>query len=163
MGREEHMRRRQFITLLGGAAAAWPLAARAQQAGKRSRIGYLGVSSSSLEPHYVDAFRQKLRDLGYIDGENIAIEFRCANQLPSMYPYREYVDAGGLISYAPSNIELFRGAATYVDKILKGARPSDLPVQEPTKFELVVNLQTAKALGLEVPLPLLARADEVIE
>jgi putative ABC transport system substrate-binding protein len=72
------MRRREFIMMLGGAAVLWPLAARAQQLGKRSRIGYLGVSSSSLEPHYTDAFRQKLRDLGYIDGENIAIEFRWA-------------------------------------------------------------------------------------
>jgi putative ABC transport system substrate-binding protein len=73
------------------------------------------------------------------------------------------VDAGGLISYAPSNIELFRGAASYVDKILKGAKPSDLPVQEPTKFELVVNLKTAKGLGLTVTPTLLATADEVIE
>jgi len=328
------VRRREFITLLGGAAAAWPIMAHAQHAGKTSRIGYLGISSSSLEPHYVGAFRQKLRELGYVDGENIAIEYRwaegqddrlpslaielvrlhpdiivttgtpgalaamqatktipivmassadpvaaglvaslarprenvtgftilgpeleakrlellkqtvpsvarvailrnpsnpavvsyfeatktagrtlqiapdpvaevrradefdeaflaiasarphalavladrfllahrkrivefaAANQLPSMYPYREYVDAGGLITYAPSNIELFRGAATYVDKILKGAKPSDLPVQEPTKFELVVNLKTAKALGLTVPPTLLATADEVIE
>jgi putative tryptophan/tyrosine transport system substrate-binding protein len=91
------------------------------------------------------------------------VEFAAANLLPSMYPYREYVDAGGLLSYAPSNIELFRGAATYVDRILKGAKPSDLPVQEPTKFELVVNLKTAKALGLTVPSTLLARADDVIE
>jgi putative ABC transport system substrate-binding protein len=91
------------------------------------------------------------------------VEFAAANLLPSMYPYRQYVDAGGLLSYAPSNIELFRGAATYVDRILKEAKPSDLPVQEPTKFELVVNLKTAKALGLTVPLTLLARADDVIE
>jgi putative ABC transport system substrate-binding protein len=91
------------------------------------------------------------------------VEFAAANQLPSMYPYREYVDAGGLISYAPSNIELFRGAATYVDKILKGAKPSDLPVQEPTKFEFVVNLKTAKVLDLTIPPALLATADEVIE
>jgi putative tryptophan/tyrosine transport system substrate-binding protein len=91
------------------------------------------------------------------------VEFAAANLLPSMYPYRQYVDAGGLLSYAPSNIELFRGAATYVDRILKGAKPSDLPVQEPTKFELVVNLKTAKALGLTVPSTLLARADDVIE
>jgi putative tryptophan/tyrosine transport system substrate-binding protein len=80
-----------------------------------------------------------------------------------MYPYREYVDAGGLMSYAPSNIELFRGAATYVDKILKGAKPGDLPVQEPTKFELIVNLKNAKVIGIDVPTSVLLRADEVIE
>ncbi|MFZ0066038.1 MAG: ABC transporter substrate-binding protein [Pseudolabrys sp.] len=328
------MRRREFITLLGGAAVAWPLAARAQQRRKLFRIGYLGISSPSLEPHYVEAFRQKLRELGHVDGESIAIEYRWAEgqdsrlpklagelvrlksdvivttgtpgtlaaiqatktvpivmassadpvasglvsslarpsgnvtgftilgpelegkrlelllqtvpglsrlailwnpsnpgivsyfetvrnagrnlrisldpvmevrsadeldnaftviasarpqalaviadrfllahrkqivdfaavtRLPSMYPYREYVDAGGLMSYAPSNIELFRGAATYVDKILKGAKPGELPIQEPTKFELVLNLKTAKTLGLAVPPTVIARADEVIE
>jgi ABC-type uncharacterized transport system substrate-binding protein len=327
------MKRRKFIRLLG-AATAWPLAARAQQTGKMSRIGYLGSSSPSLEPHYIEAFRQKLRDLGHVDGENIVIEYRwaegqddrlpnlatelvrlmpdiivttgtpstlaamqatktipivmasagdpvgaglvaslarpggnvtgftilgpelegkrlellkqavpelsrvavlwnpsnpaivsyfetiknagralrisldpvaevrradeldnaffaiasarphalvvladrfllahrkrivefaAAKRLPGMYPYREYVDAGGLMSYAPSNIELFRGAATYVDKILKGAKPGDLPVQEPTRFELIVNLKNAKAIGIDVPPSLLARADEVIE
>jgi putative ABC transport system substrate-binding protein len=328
------MKRREFITLLGGAAVVWPLAARAQQTGKMSRIGYLGSSSPSLEPHYVEAFRQKLRDLGHVEGENIAIEYRwaegqddqlpklatelvrlkpdvivttgtpgalaamqatntipivmasagdpvgaglvaslarpggnvtgftilgpelegkrlellkqavpelsrvavlwnpsnpaivsyfetiknagralrisldpvaevrrtdeldnaftaiasarphalavladrfllahrkrivefaAAKRLPGMYPYREYVDAGGLMSYAPSNIELFRGTATYVDKILKGAKPGELPVQEPTKFELIVNLKNAKASGIDVPTSLLLRADEVIE
>jgi putative tryptophan/tyrosine transport system substrate-binding protein len=328
------MRRREFITLLCGAAAAWPLAARAQRPGKLFRIGYLGISSPTLEPHYVEAFRQRLRELGHMEGENITIEYRWAegqdsrlpklaselvrlkpgvivttgtpgalaaiqatktipivmassadpvasglvsslarpsgnvtgftilgpelegkrlelllqtvpglsrlailwnpsnpgivsyfetvrnagrnlrisldpvvevrsaeeldnafstiasarpqalaviadrfllahrrqivefaavNRLPSMYPYREYVDAGGLMSYAPSNVELFRGAATYVDKILKGARPGELPIQEPTKFELVLNLKTAKTLGLAVPPTVIARADDVIE
>ena len=327
------MRRREFITLLGG-AAVWPLAARAQQMGKVPRIGYLGSSSPSLEPHFVEAFRQKLRELGHIEGENIAIEYRwaegqdrrlpelatelvrlqpnvivtagtpgalaamqatktipivmassgdpvgaglvtslarpgghvtgftivgpqiegkrldllkeavpelsrvavlwnpsypasvsyfntienagrtlrisldpvaevrradeldnaffaiasarprallvvadrfllahrkrivefaVAKRLPGMFPYREYVEAGGLMSYAPSNIELFRGAATYVDKILKGAKPGDLPVQEPTKLELIVNLKTSKAIGLTVPESFLLRADELIE
>ena len=327
------MKRREFISLVG-AAAAWPLAARAQQVGKMPQIGYLGVSSPSLEPHYVEAFRQKLRELGHVEGKNIAIEYRWAEgqddrlpnlaselvrlkpdvivttgtpgavaamqatktipivmassadpvgsglvaslarpggnvtgftilgpelegkrlellkqavpglsrlavlwnpsnpgivsyfetvknagralqislgpvvevrrsdeldnaftaiasarphalvviadrfllshrkqivefaavkRLPTMYPYREYVDAGGLMSYAPSNIELFLGTAIYVDKILKGAKPGDLPIQEPTKFELVINLKTAKALGLDVPLHLQQLANEMIE
>jgi putative ABC transport system substrate-binding protein len=328
------MKRREFMTLLGGVASLLPRAARAQQAGKISRIGYLGISSLAMEPHYVDAFRQKLRELGHLDGENIAIEYRwaegqddrlptlaaelvslkpdvivttgtpgalavmqatqtipivmassadpvraglvtnlarpggnvtgftirgaelegkrleflkqaipglarvaviwnpnnlaivanfetikiaaralgitldpitevrradeldnafaviagarpqalavvadrfllsqrkrivefaSANRLSSMYPYREYVAAGGLMSFAPSDVELFRGAATYVDKILNGAKPGDLPVQEPVRFELVINLKTAKAIGIDVPTSLLLRADELIE
>jgi len=330
------MKRRTFITLLaGGAAAAWPRGLRAQQTGKGSLIGYLGTSSPSLERHLIDAFRQRLRELGHVEGENVTIEYRWAegrddrlpslaaelvglkphvivtsgtpgtlaakqathaipivfassgnpvqgglvagyarpggnvtgftilgpdlegkrlellretvsglsrvavlwnptnpgltagyyqqmraaatalgvtvqaaaevrqpndlsdafatiasgrpdamfvladrlllahrmqivqfaatSRLPGMYPYREYVDVGGLMSYAPSNVDLFRRTAMYVDKILKGTKPADLPVEEPTKFELVINLKTAKALGLDVPPTLLARADEVIE
>ena len=326
------MKRREFITLLGS-AAVWPLAVRAQQIGKVSRIGYLGTSSPSLEGHVLDAFRQKLRELGHVEGENIAIEYRWAEgqddrlpelaaelarlkpvvivttgtpgtlaakqatstipivfassgnpvnaglvasyarpggnvtgftftgpelegkrlqilkdmvpglsrvavlwnpasmgvefyrqtqvaatalsvtlqpvvearrmddleqafamigraraqalivladrlllasrkqivafaasrRLPAMYPYREYVDAGGLLSYAPSNIDRFRRTAVYVDKILRGAKPADLPVEAPTKFELAINLKTAKALGLTLPPSLIVRADEVIE
>jgi putative ABC transport system substrate-binding protein len=324
--------RRDFIALLGGATVMYPIAARAQQTGKRSRIGYLGTSSPSLEADVLDAFRQKLRELGHVEAENIAIEYRWAEgqddrlpglaaelirlkpdvivttgtpgtlaakqatstipivfassgdpvnaglvasyarpggnatgftftgpelegkrlqilkevvpglsrvavlwnsvsvgvefyrqtqvaatalsvtlqpvearrmddfeqafatiggarahalivladrfllsnrkqivafaanrRLPAMYPYREYVDAGGLLSYAPSNIDRFRRTAVYVDKILRGAKPTDLPVEEPTKFELIINNKTAKALELTVPPTLLARADEVIE
>jgi putative ABC transport system substrate-binding protein len=328
------MKRREFITLLGGAAVAWPLATRAQQIGKIRRIGYLGSSSPSLERHLVDAFRQKLRELGHLEGENIAIEYRWAegrddrlpglaaelarlqpdvivttgtpgtlaaktatstipivfassgnpvsgglvagyarpggnvtgftvlgpelegkrlqilrevvpglsriavlwnpanpavidfyqqtqaaaaalglvlqpvvevrrvddlksalstiadaqahamivladrlllaaripivnfaatSRLPAIYPYRGYVDAGGLMSYAASDIDQFRRTAVYVDRILKGEKPADLPVQEPVRFELVINLKTAKPLGLDVPPTLLALADEVIE
>ena len=91
------------------------------------------------------------------------VEFTAANRLPAIYVWRRYVDAGGLMSYGPSFYELWRRAATYVDKILRGESPADLPVEQPTKFELVVNLQTAKALELTIPPSILARADEIIE
>ena len=93
----------------------------------------------------------------------LIVDFAAQGRLPAMYMSREAVEAGGLISYGANSRDLFRRAAGYVVKILKGAKPADLPVEQPTKFELVINLKTAKALGLTVPPALLVRADEVIE
>ena len=325
------MRRRDFITLFG-VATAWPLAARAQQAGKMPTIGLLGATTLLVESQRVAAFVQRLRELGWIEGRTVAIEVRWADgrterfveiaaefvrlkvdvivtqgtasviaarqatavvpivfagvadpvgtglvtslarpgsnvtglsnqlvdlvgkriemlreilpglrtlaimanvgnpapmlemgevssmartlgleaatfeirraediapafdalkgragalyvcvdpllntnrvrintlaqgaRLPTMYGVREYVEAGGLVSYGPSILNHYRRAADYVDKILRGTKPGDIPVEQPTKFDLVINLTTAKALGLTVPDTLLARADEVIE
>ena len=325
------MRRRDFVTLLGGVAAAWPLAARAQQPGKLPTIGFLGASTPAAWSEWTAAFVQRLRELGWIDGRTVAIEYRwaegraerfgeiaaefvrlkvdvivtvgsavaaamqasstipivfavavdpvgsgmvaslsrpggnvtgistqtkelagkriellrevlpnlrrlaiianvsysagvleiaevkriatklgidvevleirragdiapafgalksgqqalyvCADalinantarintlalgaRLPTLHPFREYLGAAGLMSYGPKNADLFRQAGDIVDKILKGAKPADLPVEQPTKFELVVNLIAAKVLGLAIPESFLLRADEVIE
>jgi putative tryptophan/tyrosine transport system substrate-binding protein len=91
------------------------------------------------------------------------VDLAAKNRLPGVYGFREYVDAGGLMAYGPNVADLFQRAATYADKILKGAKPGDLPVEQPTKFELVLNLKTAKALGLTIPQSVLVRADQVIE
>ncbi len=113
----------------------------------RARAGALTVLTSAM--FYSE--RRRLVDLA------------AKNRLPAVYPWRELVDAGGLMSYGPNIPDLFRRAATYVDKILKGAKPGDLPVEQPTKFELVINLKTAKALGLTIPQSVLGRADEVLQ
>jgi len=97
------------------------------------------------------AYRRRIADLAVM------------HRLPMMVAAKEYVEAGGLISYGTDFPDLFRRAATYVDKILKGTKPADLPIEQPTKFELAINLKTAKALGLTIPPSLLQRADEVIQ
>ena len=95
--------------------------------------------------------------------QQLIADFALKNRLPSSYDKRAFVEAGGLFSYAPSFVDLFARAATFVDKILTGAKPADLPIEHPVKFEFVINLKTAKALGLTIPSSLLLRADEVIE
>jgi ABC-type uncharacterized transport system substrate-binding protein len=328
-----HIERRKFLATLGGAAFAWPLAARAQQPGKLPTIGFLGGATPSVESHRVAAFVQRLRELGWGEGHNLAIEYRWGDgrneryvelaaefvrlkvdvivtvatpptlaakqatavvpivfasagdpvgtglvaslaqpggnvtgltnqgsdtaakrlellrevvpnlrrlaimgnvsnpinllemdevqvaartlglevaaleirrgediapaldealkgraealwvatdpllntnrtrinilavgaRLPTMHGVREYVEGGGLMSYGASIPDQYRRAADYVDKILRGTKPADIPVEQPTKFDLIINLTTAKALGLDIPPTLLARADEVIE
>jgi len=113
----------------------------------RARVGALTVLPSIM-------FTNERRRL---------VDLAAKHRLPAVYPWREFVDAGGLMSYGANVADLYRRAATYVDKILKGATPGDLPVEQPTKFELVINLKTAKALRLTIPQSLLRQADQVIE
>jgi ABC-type uncharacterized transport system substrate-binding protein len=207
------MKRRQFISLLGG-AGAWPLAARAQQPAMPV-IGFLGVTSPVSDADYLRAFRQALKDAGYVEGENVVqpaaraiglqiqvlnadtsreidaafaaferervdalfvassayftsrrvqlVQLAARHAVPSTYVGRQYVEIGGLMSYGAKLTDAYRQAAVYTGRVLKGTKPADLPVVQPNTFELVINHQTARMLGLTVPDKLLARADEVIE
>ena len=201
----EVMRRREFIALVGGGAAAmWPLATQgaAWQIGMR-RIGVLFLGEYGYKTNR-DVLKKALQELGWIDGQNVQIDYRFAANIervisslgnkptaglfvswgplygvgpnlaltvslaigyhvPAVYSFRHFVEAGGLISYGNDLLEQYRQAAGYIDRILKGANPSNLPVQVPTKFEMVINLRTAKAMGITIPPTLIARADEVIE
>jgi putative ABC transport system substrate-binding protein len=104
-----------------------------------------------------------LPDTVTISNLQFIIDRSAAQKIPALYPYKEHVAAGGLMSYGPDQIEMYRRAASYSDRILRGDKAADLPVQAPTKFQLVINLKTAKALGLDVPISVLSRTDEVIE
>jgi hypothetical protein len=154
------MRRRQFITVIGS-AAAWSLAARAQQPTATRRIGVLmNFGSDAPEGQArVAALMQALQKLGWNEGDNIRTDVRWPGDDEERF--RKY--SGGLAAYGPNTVNIFGRAATYVDRVLKGAKPSELPVQAPNKYELVINLKTAKTLGLEIPPALIATADEVIE
>jgi ABC-type uncharacterized transport system substrate-binding protein len=195
----DQLNRRELVTLLGSAAAAWPIMARAQQS-RIPVIGFLGIRTPEFDATMLAEFRQGLREQGYAEGTNVSIVFRWArgqfDQLPALaddlvrqgvtllvtsggtaaaraakaatstIPIvfgSELAKAGGLMSYGAIPGPQYRQTGVYAGRILKGARPTDLPIVQPSKFELVVNLKTAKTLGLEVPPTLLARADEVIE
>jgi ABC-type uncharacterized transport system substrate-binding protein len=130
----------------------------------------IGVRNAGEVEPAVTAFARSSNDGLIVTASVLAIAHRdliisvaARHRLPAVYPFRRFVTGGGLISYGPDTVDQFRRAAGYVDRILKGEEPADLPVQAPTKYDLVVNLKTAKALGLDVPITLLARADEVIE
>jgi putative ABC transport system substrate-binding protein len=126
----------------------------------------LGVQLQSLVVRGPDDFAGALtavEDPLTITKRTQIVDFAAKSRLPAIYGVKEFVDAGGLMSYGANLADLYRRAATYVDKILKGAKPADLPVQQPTKFEFVINLKTAKALGLTIPPSVLLRADEVIQ
>jgi putative tryptophan/tyrosine transport system substrate-binding protein len=133
-------------------------------------VSPLGVHDTQEIERTITAFAQRPNGGMIVTGSpaalfrrDLIINLAARHRLPAVYPLRPFVAGGGLISYGPDTVDQFRRVAAYVDRILKGEKPADLPVVQPTKFELVINLKTAKALGLEVPPTLLARADEVIE
>jgi putative tryptophan/tyrosine transport system substrate-binding protein len=165
------------VAVLGNPAnPATALRLRALEAAARaSGVGILPLDVRTPSEH-VNAFAVMVQMhadalidiLGAADRSNSAttgrvLQLAMRHRLPAIYQSEDFVSEGGLMSYGPSLTSAFRQAATYVDKILKGAKPADLPIEQPTKFRLVINLKTAKALGLTIPLPLLGRADEVIE
>jgi putative tryptophan/tyrosine transport system substrate-binding protein len=170
------MKRREFITLVGGVAAAWPIAAQAEMRDAQAAaqmLGYEVIAPEIRQAEDIAPAFETLRD--HSDAVYVAIDSLVVSRqlqinslalgarLPTMHAFRESAVAGGLISYGPNFPELWRRAAEYIDRILRGTKPGEIPVEQPTKFDLVINLKTAKALGLTVPPSLLVRADEVIE
>jgi putative ABC transport system substrate-binding protein len=144
---------------------------RAREAAKvlHLKLQFFGVRAESEFDQAFDAIVKErpgalvvLADRVFLHNRARIVDFAARHRLPVVYPYRELVEAGGLMCFGPNYADMHRRAATYVDKILKGAKPADLPVEQPTKFELIINLKTAKALGLTIPQSVLGRADEVM-
>ncbi len=125
--------------------------------------------SEQLEDAFAAIVRERpdalliVADRVFLHNRARMVDFATQNRLPGVYPHPEFVETGGLMSFGPNYVDMHRRAATYVDKILKGAQPADLPVEQPTKFQLVINLKTANALGLTIPQSVLIRADQVIQ
>jgi putative ABC transport system substrate-binding protein len=149
------VKRREFITLLTG-AAAWPLAPLEIRKAEDIAAGFAELRAQA-EALYVP------QDAFVVPYRTRIITLALGARLPTIFSTRDFVQAGALMSYGPNYPANFRRAAEYADKILRGAKPSDIPVEQPTKFDLVVNLTTAKVLGLTIPESFLLRADEVIE
>jgi len=165
------MRRRDFIKVIGG-TVAWPVAVRAQQP-KLPIIGFLSPGSPEVDTGRETALATLAKehsvplvvsqDTIFTNKRVRIVALAARHAIPAIYAYREFVAAGGLMSYGPDLLDAYRLVGTYAGRILKGEKAADLPVQQATKFELVINLKTAKALGLTVPLTLQVAADEVIE
>jgi ABC transporter substrate binding protein len=143
-----HIGRRKFLATLGGAAAAWPVAAR------HNRLASCGESGSCQARYAHLPWRGAFMRIA---------QLALRERLPSIFHQREFAEVGGLMSYGESVFEFYRRAASYVDKIFKGARPGDLPIEQPTRFNLVINRITADVLGITIPPQVYAFADEVIE
>jgi len=134
------------------------------------KVHSVGVrTAQELDPAFVAIVKERpgafivLADRIFLHNRGRIVDFAARHRLPAVYAYRELVEAGGLMSFGPNYADMHRRAATFVDKILKGAKPADLPVEQPTKFELLINLKTAKALGLTIPPSVLLRAEEIIQ
>jgi len=143
-----------------------------KSAGQRTGIGILGLEvrgRDEIEGAFTALTKAHTQGLVVLPNpvtltnQAQIVELAAKNRLPAMYPWPEFTEAGGLMAYSTNRTDMYRRSAAFVERILKGAKPADLPIEQPTKFELVINLRTAKALGLTIPPPLLQRADQVIE